>query len=489
MTKSPRHSRYHSSGNPPPYLDSVLKNLRKAANGQGHVNNRGTVRALAARANSEYGIRGRADDLVRFLLNSGVLIELPDDGRLFVDAERMDHVLDCCDSGKEPSVADDPAHRVRAILKQAAEAARPVGSPAPDPARPAEDAVLASPGPSPSPTVGTVELTHVFYLTSEEEDVWNTLALLVEECADGLCLSLPLDDETRRAWCAQHLKCGEAFFADVLRRLVLGDVMRPCSALAVGTCRWMLTRSPFSYHTVSIPSRPTRRVKQLDIDIARALEREFIPRSDVAFGPAFKAFIQTRFPQANVGTFYTKMVTYKPAYSDKYWGILYRHEYPGGVRTLICVPGFEGLVLTTSSEAAGVQPSQSAPRPEAASAAPEARQPAAPPPEPPPAPRADEAPPVSIRQLSTEQEEQRRRIIEGADDDRLTRIISESETLLENLKRTLAEAEAERKRREEARLEHLRTRRAALAEERGRLAARLAEIDVEVEGIDAQLKA
>jgi len=93
MTKPQRYSRYHCSGNPPPYLDCVIKQIKKVTAGQGFVRRKPDIRSLAAKAHQDYSDRGKSDDLVRFLLNVGILIELPDDKRVYFDAERLARII------------------------------------------------------------------------------------------------------------------------------------------------------------------------------------------------------------------------------------------------------------------------------------------------------------------------------------------------------------------------------------------------------------
>lgn len=485
MAKEPRQSRYHCASNPPPYLESVLKQLRKASQGVGFVTNRGAVRSSAAKADKEYEIRGRADDLVRFLLNMSILIEDDGDGRMFYDCERAAHVIECCDAKREPNAAADPQRRIRYILRKISEMAPPHEDPCPK-TTPAETTGDKRPSVYPSPTL----LSRVLYLTPSEEDVWSTLVLSVEERPDGYYLTLPFDDAGRRAaWVAEHLKCDDAFYVEMIQRLMAAPVIASLAS-DQGDRQWRFVRHPYAHHVVSIQDRQRFEVKQRDLDVIHALETGFEPQPGKPFGKSFEEFIANRFPDANAASYYTKMVGFAPEDRYKYWGILYRHPLEGGTVTLVCIPGFERLVpyaqpaLTPPVEGVEVKETGTAAvLPQASATMP------SPPPEvaAEPAKPSVEAGPISVRQLTAEDEEKRRHIIENADDERLARLIQDASTLLENTKKSLADAEAERQRRETVRREALFKRQGELTAERVSLASRLQEIDAELAEIAGKL--
>jgi hypothetical protein len=509
MVISQRFSRYHCTSNPPPYLECVLKQLRKASQGRGSIRNKTEARALAVKADKGYEKRGQADDLVRFLLNTGILIETEEASVLYFDDERALHVLECCDGAKEPQTAANPAKRVRSILKRISEAASvgagsastratDEGVPASEPQAqaPEQPAMPAAPQP---PCL--VELTRVMYLTPDEEDVWSTLALSVVELAGQMMLTLPYGDAAGRSvWVANNLKCSEDAFVRIMERLEASGLLRPTVQMAGGLCVWRLSAHPFSIHVVKITEREVRETRARDVAVVRALETEFDARSASPLMPAFKEFVRARFPELNPGGLYTKMVGYNPKYAFQNWGILFRHQQgEGSVVTLPCVPGFESLVMKARAEAAEAVQDElpvievEVARAEAVAFEQTATMPSPPPDE--PSPDCGSVPEVEMPVMespppapaSVDLDEQRRVIIEKADDEGLADIIRLTRDKLEHLKRTLLEAEAEKERRESAYFDGLVSRQRALEDERSTLEARLKAVGSELAEIESKL--
>ncbi len=91
----------------PPDLSRVINALRKQAQQRlGIPCGKNNIRAILARASNEYAERVPADELFRFLLNTGILIEESEGGKLHYDGERADEVLACCDAVREPEPSD-----------------------------------------------------------------------------------------------------------------------------------------------------------------------------------------------------------------------------------------------------------------------------------------------------------------------------------------------------------------------------------------------
>lgn len=481
MTNQPRQPGFHCSSNQPPHLDLVVKQLEQATAGQGFLRRKQDIRGVAAKADPYYRDRGKADDLIVFLLDTGILLQLPRDKCVYFDAERAAYILSCCRSKKRPTRFADPTQRVFDILRAADNRPRPGPDPAP--------AVPKAPAKVPAAVV----LSKVLYLTPPEEDVWNTLALLVEERPDGLRLSLPFGDgDARVAWVKEHLKCDLVFFSEMMLRLESAAVIKPLADAPSGTRHWRFVLHPFAYHVVRIKKRLVRQVREIDVKVAEALVSDFVPPQG-PFMPAFQAFIESRFPGANANTYYTKMVSYMPKYQDKYWGYVIRHKVPGGSVMLVSVRSFEAVTLQKKTDAllpaaaAAPVPEVKPEAPGTVSPTPEAEVPPAPEPIASPKTRTDAGPPVSVRQLSAEDEERRRRLLESSDDERLDRIIQDTSVLLENAKKSLADAEAEKQRRDNARWEALFKRQGELTVERVSLSARLREVDQELADIAGKL--
>jgi hypothetical protein len=507
MVISQRFSRYHCTSNPPPYLECVLKQLRKASQGRGYIRNKTEARALAVKADKGYEKRGQADDLVRFLLNTGVLIESEESNSLYFDDERAGYVLECCDNATEPQIAANPAKRVSRILKRISESSSAEVEPEPTSVKAAVAKDVAESKPATLRPPCLVELTHVMYLTPAEEDIWSTLALSVEELAGQLMLTLPYGDVAgRSAWVSKNLRYGEDAFVEIMERLEASGVVRPTVQMAGGLCVWRLSAHPFSIHVVKIEGRGIRETRACDVDVARALETEFDARSANPLMPAFKAFIQARFPGLNPGGLYTKMVGYNPKYTFQNWGVLYRHQRgDGSTVTLPCIPGFESLALKARTQELESMP-QDLPVIEVKGVSAEAvtGEQSTTMPSPPPdaeqisdkavpvvefqaaAKPADEPPPLS-EPSAVDLEGQRQRVLEKADDERLARIIEDARQKLEYLKRTLFEAESEKERREFAYFDGLERRRRELESERSALVQRLTGIETALAEIEAKL--
>ena len=113
-----RFSRYHckSKSAQPQSLEAILKFfLRdKDVRRRGFLTSKNDVRAVLARADQYYKEIGKADDLMRFLLNTGALIN--DEQGYWFDEPRGVYILDCCSKGTEPELPEGTvAERVLAI--------------------------------------------------------------------------------------------------------------------------------------------------------------------------------------------------------------------------------------------------------------------------------------------------------------------------------------------------------------------------------------
>lgn len=111
MNIGERRSRYDCVGNPPPNLKGIFKAITKRSP-RGYLNTTAEIRAAAASADDEYGEKGVADELQRFLRHRGVILDDETDGRFYFDPKRAEVVIAACESRTEPSLIPDRLARL-----------------------------------------------------------------------------------------------------------------------------------------------------------------------------------------------------------------------------------------------------------------------------------------------------------------------------------------------------------------------------------------
>lgn len=130
-----RSSRWNGVSRHPTDLESIIRGLGRAKKRMKSFPDRKSLRGALSGAGKDYENRGAADDLARYLLNMGIVLE-GGDRRLYYDQERGEEVLADVQAKAVPRPASDPVQRLREIL------AEPEASPArtPLPAPLAEEA-------------------------------------------------------------------------------------------------------------------------------------------------------------------------------------------------------------------------------------------------------------------------------------------------------------------------------------------------------------
>ncbi|MFZ2804269.1 MAG: hypothetical protein WA001_03525 [Patescibacteria group bacterium] len=116
-------SRYHvaSRKNQPPNLEAIFKSIAgdKSVRRRGFLNQKNDARGIMGRVDPEYNVIGKADDLWRFLLNYGVLVEGPEG--FWYDERRATIVLQSCGEVREPGALHGPdAQRIATIKSRRA---------------------------------------------------------------------------------------------------------------------------------------------------------------------------------------------------------------------------------------------------------------------------------------------------------------------------------------------------------------------------------
>ncbi len=487
-----RFSRYHCSSNPPPALDVVVRELAKRNSAKNGIKNKQAVRALAQQSHSHYHDKGKSDDLCRFLLNVGVLLESSEQGRLYFDAVRAAVVLECCRNGQEPDEAPNPEARIRELSNEN------------DAAQHEEEATIsaapstqASVAPA-SPAEPVQQKTHAIFLTPIEHDVWISICTMVTDDEGTFSLRAPNEPEAlHREWASQELGCSaeeyDRVFRSFVERGLLEEHHPDDEEDEEDNDLYLLTRDPTTIHVVEIPERPAKIITRLDMDIVHKLELGFRFEPGAPLAKIFADAVTDLVPSDKVNAAYTKFVGGPNTLDHKYsyWGIIYRQPVDdGGTETYVCLAGFERFAFelkgaqgetgpTSAAEGDTASQDESAEAGFAASATMPSPGPAswddegAPPSErrvvitPPPdkTPPALGAAPVAS---ATSEDEQRRRRIEAMDDAELERKLEEWRRMLEILPISIRMAEAEQARRDRA-------------NERKRLAAQLEAIRAEQE--------
>lgn len=367
-----RHSRYHCSGKRPPYLKKVMAQFAKAVRGKGYVPNKGVAQSVCAKGDREYDNVNRANELVSFLKNTGILIESPvlGDDRLFYDATRAVEVMYCCNQAREPGPAEADAVRLERIKVQFGTAEAVVVDSVeevhqPDKTSglgqaPTTQAVQAPAAPSnPNPLV-----THVLYLTPLEKEVWMALFNEAEEAPDGVQSRMPWEPCSDRCqWVRQLLSCGETEYVCIVQRFVLAKVLERIQVSGDKHAVFRFTRHPFAYHLVDIDTRQVLAIPGADLEASRAAQTEFeIPRGGY-LNPALEAWAARKFgDKLNVIAWRNKVVGYRPGDKYKGWGILFRKgSHPGRpkleeVETYMSIPGFEAYDFRAREDMPVVNP-------------------------------------------------------------------------------------------------------------------------------------
>ncbi len=346
-----RNSRYHCSGKQPPGLKAVFREFSKSVRGKGFFQEKKVAVDACARGFREYDNKNRANELVGFLRDAGVLISPSggDDARLFYDADRATLLLSCCDARCEPGPAGNVDLRISAIKRKY------------DPEAPAEpDAEAARPTLPSGGVTGVREVssgllktearhTHVLYLTPCEDDVWTALCTEAEETPSGAQVTVPWEaGDVRCAWAKKSLSCSETEYVCVVQRLVEAKILEKHGKTADGRAIFRFTRHPLAYHVEKIAERSVLAVPELELEAIRKAQTEFTIPQGAYFNPALDAWAVSKFgDNLNVNAWRSKIVGYRPGDRYKGWGIFFRKGAHIGrprldeVETYMSIPGFD----------------------------------------------------------------------------------------------------------------------------------------------------
>ncbi|MFA5184914.1 MAG: hypothetical protein WC551_00295 [Patescibacteria group bacterium] len=346
-----RNSRYHCSGKQPPGLKAVFREFSKSVRGKGFFQEKKVAVDACARGFREYNNKNRANELVGFLRDAGVLISPSggDDARLFYDADRAILLLSCCDARCEPGPAGNVDLRISAIKQKY------------DPETPAEpDAEVARPTLPSGGVTGVREVssgllktearhTHVLYLTPCEDDVWTALCTEAEETPSGAQVTVPWEaGDVRCAWAKKSLSCSETEYVCVVQRLVEAKILEKLGKTADERAIFRFTRHPLAYHVEKITERSVLAVPEPELEAIRTAQTEFTIPQGAYFNPALDAWAESRFgDKLNISAWRSKIVGYRPGDRYKGWGIFFRKGAHIGrprldeVETYMSIPGFD----------------------------------------------------------------------------------------------------------------------------------------------------
>ena len=114
-----RATRYHEVSNPPPDLEKVINALVRGERRKGYANPPALKGAVPGFP--EYKIRGRLDDVIRFLRHHGVIVSFPAARPkcYLIDAERGQRLLQAVADGTELPASLKESHRRFLVLARA----------------------------------------------------------------------------------------------------------------------------------------------------------------------------------------------------------------------------------------------------------------------------------------------------------------------------------------------------------------------------------
>ncbi len=303
----------------PPDLSKVINALRKQSQQRlGIPSGKNNLRAILARASHEYAERGPADELIRFLLNTDILIEESEDGKLHYDGERADDVLACCDAVREPEPSD-PEERLRALRGEdprvedegdvVSEVAAPEEEPLLAEAPPESECLsfeelelltrpesvvevvipaLVASGPPSADYVsceeaqlavtldaGPVVATHILYLTAVEALLWERIGKTAKKVSTGSWrLAIPATPELlHERWFGSGSDHSEDAYDQALQRFVDYSVLAEIGATSGDQKTFALSIDPAACRVIPIVSREEQLVTHECLDAIRAIQQ------------------------------------------------------------------------------------------------------------------------------------------------------------------------------------------------------------------------
>lgn len=411
MYNKPRHSRYDCHKNPPPGLTAVLGVIGRAG-GHGRFNSKHLLRNLFKRGHREYDDRGPADDLLRFLLNTGCVIEC--DGRYYFDAERAAYIEGCCVRKTAPGPNPPAIDRLKALIArgepsagrgdprsdgsstthvdeydllteeelEALTAPPPPSAPVPrsvpeaESTPPPDETVLPPEAPieesdkEPIPASVQADVPanefpaaarFLMHLTAAEAAVWSACKGVIVSIDGEEYADLPAGDDPpeQAPWSDIFRLHGEAFYA-ALAKFVDNDVFVPVSKARNGIRRHAVRCGSSAYASALIPSRRRLHVQREIAGIIGDVERGMAEISDP--GSDARMLIERWLAREHRGIDAEAVAEWLCSAWDSRpdgnpenpgWGIL----LPDRGTILRCIPGFEAFEFIEQ------EPAQEAPKP------------------------------------------------------------------------------------------------------------------------------
>lgn len=327
---------------PPPAIKEILRELGR---GKGCVP-RAAIRDLAKRVNGYYDKSDKIEALIKFLTDTVVAVEDPNERRLYLVRPRVKHIIDCCERRQDPAPSEYSPMALLDVLRGANAAAcgvkesSPLKVPLGQVARVSADKrKTAGNGADAQETTDVPK--YVMYLDPFEEDVWRNL-LANAKLVDGQKrIAVTRNYEARhREWSSGALCCTAEEYQEAFVKFVKADIIGPVGTSGNGHDTYRFIKDPSAFVIIQLSSRDDHGVSAKDLELIRKVEQgDFVFPETGSLNKAFEEWIGRRFPGYNVNTAKTKIIGYRPTYREHSWGIIAYQEKGGP--PLRCVEGFE----------------------------------------------------------------------------------------------------------------------------------------------------
>jgi len=370
---SQRYSRFHCQSQTPPSLRAVLREIGKRVGKRGYLEGKGVVRGITQQVDAFYNKRGKADDLVRFLLNTVVLLEDPSNNRLYYYRDRGQHILDCCERHAEPSPLEFNKDALFALLRDAGDKrdqvpqSKPLTVPFAEvmrgtlPSQPRSEPMAEQP-PAKSPakppkTNGAKDAAeqaeqaeqlpqprYCLYLDPFEQSVWNKLTTLAKVVDGALRVGVPRDpDERHCKWVDGSLCCTAEEYAETFAKFVDAKIIEQLAPSGNGHEVFRFVHEPAAYFIEPISGREEVLVTVESLELIQAVQSvAFVIPAGQSMIKAFDEWFAKRYPGRSVASAKMRIIGYRPKYHGEHsWGILRYAER--GTTPLRCVKGFESF--------------------------------------------------------------------------------------------------------------------------------------------------
>ncbi|MFH1142579.1 MAG: hypothetical protein ABIH67_02855 [Candidatus Uhrbacteria bacterium] len=334
----------------PPSLNAIFKALGKLRRRL----SKNEIRGIATRTDSTY-TKATADDLVRFLLNTNVL--LSKGGYYYFDPEQAQSILDCCASSVNPSPMPDsfdvlvridqlyPPRKkklvVRPLVEEKVQQEFEPEVIVPEP--------VSTSGSEPEPELDTpmqskqtTKYTHVVYLTLVEFDLWECLQMAIKQLEPGDDrIPVPRDmDRLFEDW-ATVTDHDSVDYGEALERFIQSGVVQKLGSSGNDHDTYRFTLDPETVRVVRLEQRLVNRVAQEYVNTIRWVETKM--EHDLVNGQGwtsrFKSRIRREFPELNSSTIHLRFSGYRVGQPNDSWGIIYRQSR--SAQAEICLPFLE----------------------------------------------------------------------------------------------------------------------------------------------------